>query len=104
MVTIGFRPNILHPAKKDTLFYVLFCGIFAVGIFIAVRNFLDVAAKKRQNFEWFKQTYPDNVKGTPITCRSCGGENIGTERLMNKTFVRRHFCRTCGTDQYYTPE
>ena len=39
-----------------------------------------------------------------VKCRHCNSASIGTERLMQNTYLRRHVCRQCGTTLYHSPE
>ena len=83
--------------------FLLFPAVF-VGIW--VHHFRKIARLKAMNFSWYQQQHPDcvNPKNGRVKCKNCGGAHVGTERLMGRTFLRRHFCRNCGSTLYYSPE
>ncbi len=60
--------------------------------------------RKSMNYEWYKSTYPDQVKGNRVSCFVCGNEKIHARALMRRTFLREHFCIQCGKTLYYSPE
>ena len=59
---------------------------------------------RRETFSWYRDTHPTCVSEGRVICFSCGGRRLHTERLMHGTYTRRHFCVTCGTTLYYSPE
>ena len=63
-----------------------------------------VAQLQAQNFAWYKKQHPEHVTPRGAKCYSCNSPRVGTERLMQQTYTRRHFCRDCGTTLYYSPE
>lgn len=79
--------------------------LVASFIFIVRANRKQMATMQAQSFAAYKQAHPDKVsRDGHVRCKECGGGNIGTERVMNRTFMRRHFCRTDGTTLYYSKE
>ena len=80
---------------------------FSVVLFILavyLYRFLRVQKLKRQNYDWYVAQNPKLVSGGRVRCLKCDSSNIGTERLMNRTFLRVHVCRQCGTALYYSKE
>jgi len=59
---------------------------------------------ERETFWWYRDTYPTCVSKGRVTCYSCGGRRLHTARLDHLIYWRRHFCVTCGTTLYYSPE
>ena len=55
-------------------------------------------------YDWYRKTYPENMKGNRISCHHCGGMRVATHRVMNQTYMREHFCPQCGTTLYFSPE
>lgn len=64
-----------------------------------------IAKMRRYNLAWYRAEFPALVtRDGRASCYSCSGNNLGTERLMQGMYMRRHFCRQCGTTLYYSPE
>lgn len=82
----------------------MFVAIAAFVIYALRRNAKHVAKLKTQNFDWYREQFPNLVKGSRVSCYRCEGAGISVERMMNQTYLRRHVCRTCGTALYYSPE
>jgi uncharacterized paraquat-inducible protein A len=59
---------------------------------------------KRMNFAWYAANHPAHIKNGKVSCMACNSKSIGTERLLERTYMRRHYCRQCGTTLYYSPE
>lgn len=82
--------------------------VFAVALtaFVLVwrSSLKKLAQLKAMDYQWYAKTYPTCVEGERVKCRSCGSAHSRTERLMGRTFLRRHFCGRCGTTLYYSPE
>jgi hypothetical protein len=66
--------------------------------------FRKVALYKKRTFAWYRTNYPDQIRGSKVSCYECGGERIHVRELMNQTFTREHFCTACGKTLYYSPE
>lgn len=86
---------------RSNVALILFLALLAV---VPGGQFIRMAKRKRQNFDWYKAKYPNLVSPGRVQCYHCDSTNIGTERLMNRTFLRGHVCRSCGTNLYYSPE
>ena len=76
---------------------ILFAGIF----FLIYRH---NARKASKNFDWYKRQHPHCVRDGRVKCNKCGSGHMGTERLMNHSYLRGHICRQCGTTLYYSRE
>ncbi len=59
---------------------------------------------RKQSYEWYKKTYPQFVLDGRVKCHHCNSTRIGTERLMQHTYLRRHVCQQCGNTLYYSSE
>lgn len=55
-------------------------------------------------YDWYRNTYPKSMKGNRISCHHCGSTRVSTNRVMNQTYMRQHFCPQCGTTLYFSPE
>ena len=87
--------------------YIPVAIVFFGFIFIIYKNITRILRNKElrsQDFVWYKNQFPTHVNGTKVSCKSCHSTNIGTERLMHKSYLRAHLCRTCGTTLYHSPE
>lgn len=78
--------------------------VIAILAVAAVYHFTKIGKMKSNNFNLYRENNPNHVNGGKVTCNSCGGANIGTERVMKNTYMRAHICRSCGTTLYYSPE
>ncbi len=77
--------------------FLLFAGVF----FLIYRH---NARKASKNFDWYKRQHPQCVRDGRVKCHKCGSGHMGTERLMNHSYLRGHICRQCGTTLYYSRE
>jgi hypothetical protein len=82
-----------------TAILVLCFAILIMGPGIRRRRF-----QLKHNFEWFKAAHPAQVRGSSVFCPGCGGNRIHARGLMQRTYMREHFCTTCGKTLYYSPE
>jgi hypothetical protein len=48
--------------------------------------------------------YRQCVRPARVTCPHRGGSWIHARGLMQRTFMREHFCVTCGQALHYSPE
>ena len=85
---------------ESFILLLLVCAVAYKGIswYLAVRRM------KRYNYQWYKAEFPGLVSDKSVKCYQCGSTSIGTERVMQRTYMRTHFCRSCGTKLYFTPE
>ena len=59
---------------------------------------------RRFDFLWYQGEFPELVKDGRVACYRCRGKDVGVERKMNHSYVRSHYCRSCGTTLYYSQE
>lgn len=59
---------------------------------------------RSRNYQWYRARYPQAVRGKRVFCRSCEGDSISVRNVMQRTFMREHFCSQCGECLYYSPE
>lgn len=70
-----------------------------------VWRFLRILKMRKWNLAWYRREFPNLVgRDGRVTCYACNSSNVGTERLMEGMYMRRHLCRQCGTTLYYSPE
>jgi hypothetical protein len=77
--------------------------------FIAIGGIIFLIHKRKTrlakfNFDWYRSEFPQLVSEGKVKCYKCGGSHLGTERMMNQTYMRSHICRQCGTTLYYSKE
>lgn len=72
-------------------------------IFIFLLTFRNGKYKK-QNYEWYKNTYPEKANNNRIRCFVCDNDHIHVRGLRNRTYYREHFCTQCGKTLYFSPE
>jgi hypothetical protein len=113
VVTIGAGallsalPTALRGRNDD--WPIVIFGVFFGGIgFLSTRRQMSrlsaLERKAGMTFKWFNDTYPQSVSGDRISCISCGGTRIHVRGLMQRSYLREHFCTRCGTALYYSPE
>lgn len=78
--------------------------VVALIIWVIVRQRLKLRALRRQDYAWYTRTWPQCLTRNGISCHNCGGRRIHTQRLMQRSFLRAHFCAQCGDTLYYSPE
>lgn len=71
---------------------------------IAVLIYAIRARRASRNYDWYKRQHPQLVRDGRVKCHKCGSGHLGTERLMNRSYLRAHICRQCGTTLYYSRE
>lgn len=81
-----------------------FSGVLALGSIAAKKSHKHLMQLAAKDFEWYKSSYPKNLSGGRVSCYNCGGSRIHVRALMQKTYMREHFCTQCGTPLYYSPE
>jgi predicted SprT family Zn-dependent metalloprotease len=89
----------------DTLFALAIpLFIVVVAVVIVTANVKRMKRMRAKNYQWYRATYPAAVKGTRVACHSCGHDRIQVRNVMQRTFMREHFCGQCGESLYYSPE
>jgi ABC-type nickel/cobalt efflux system permease component RcnA len=78
--------------------------IVGVAVLIIVTNMKRMKRMRAKNYQWYLATYPDAVKGKRVACHSCGHDHVQVRNVMQRTFMREHFCGQCGESLYYSPE
>jgi len=89
---------------KFESFSLLIFLVLALVALSAVWRYLKFRKLRQQDHDWYKKAFPQSVAHGRVKCFRCNGSSIGTERLMQRTYLRRHVCRQCGTTLYYSPE
>lgn len=57
-----------------------------------------------EDYDWYRAEHPEQVTKAGVKCFKCGGGRIHVRGLMQRTYMREHFCTQCGTALYYSPE
>lgn len=87
--------------------YLMLAGICLIPIligYVVYDHFKSISNMKKFNFDWYRRQFPEFVSNRGVKCYKCKSPKVGTERVMNRTYMRSHICRQCGTTLYYTPE
>jgi uncharacterized paraquat-inducible protein A len=85
--------------------FPLFFGLVGSGLLYSVRlQHMRMRKMKANDYAWYRRTYPQTVKGNAISCNQCGGHRVHVRALLQRTYMREHFCPQCGTTLYYSPE
>jgi hypothetical protein len=104
---VPLGPLALNPTFRiqPMSFELIFLAVPTLLVVALIYKQYDIFKKKRMNFAWYCMTHPTQVgRDGRASCFQCNGRSVATERLMGRTFLRRHICRTCGTTLYYSPE
>ncbi|CAB3753722.1 hypothetical protein LMG29660_02187 [Burkholderia puraquae] len=78
--------------------------LIVLSALIVYSNWRRIKYMRAKNYQWYRETYPDAVRGSRVMCRSCGNDRIHARNVMQRTFMREHFCSQCGESLYYSPE
>lgn len=80
--------------------------VLVIAAFIAYVAWFIQGQRNVQRFDflWYRQEFPELVKDGRVACYRCHSKDTGVERKMNHSYVRSHFCRSCGTTLYYSRE
>lgn len=128
----GVKSEVAKPNRLFGLFAVAALCCFAVGMFggsfdvpagiqgfgfvgfagcviggIVASSVTRVGMLRRmaaQNYDWYRTEHPEQVTKAGVKCFKCGGGRIHVRGLMQRTYMREHFCTQCGTALYYSPE
>lgn len=63
-----------------------------------------LAKYDRETFDWYQSNHPDRVRQGRVICSKCDSDQVGTQTLRQHSYTRAHFCRTCGSTLFYSPE
>lgn len=85
-------------------FLLIFPAMFFAIMGFLIYRLLWLRKLRRQNFDWYRSNFPALFAKGKVICHRCNSSNIGTERLMQGTYLRAHVCRNCGTNLYYSKE
>ena len=89
----------------DALIKALLPYVVGVGIVTAWgMRWLAQNRRREQDFQWFAGRHPDCVRQGRVVCPYCRGARIHARSLLQHTYMREHFCVTCGHTLYYSPE
>lgn len=59
---------------------------------------------RKMDAQWYADRYPSAVVDNTLTCRVCGGKEIGTRSGMKPSHPKQHFCKQCDTVLYYSTD
>jgi len=62
------------------------------------------ATLEEKNFDWYRNSFPENVQSGRVSCRNCGSRRINIRGLGDRTYHCEHKCAGCGQTLYYSPE
>ena len=99
--------NGLYPLGGDmTEGWVFIIAVVVVFIVVAdaVQRSSYLDKLKKQDYTWYRNQYPEAMRNGRIVCRQCQSRAIRVRGLMNRTYMREHFCGECGATLYYSPE
>jgi hypothetical protein len=93
---------------EETIFLTMFISGGAIIGIGTILWFLSAEKEDRlcrsRNFEWFRSAHSECIRGSRVSCPHCRGTRVHVRSLMQQTFMREHFCTTCGKTLYYSPE
>jgi len=85
---------------------VIIIVVFVVfGVVAAIiQQYQRLQKLREQDYQWYRERYPEAIKGSRVTCNSCGSDRITVRGLMQHTYLREHVCTQCGSALYYSRE
>jgi hypothetical protein len=86
--------------------YILFFPLLIIGVpvFLITTRVRRNRRMKAKNYRWYRMQYPQAIRGDRVACHSCGSTHIQVRNVMQRSFMREHFCGQCGESLYYSPE
>jgi hypothetical protein len=78
--------------------------LIATAVWQILRRDSDARFRRARNLDWFRSAHSNCIQGPRVSCPHCRGTRIHVRSLMQQTFMREHFCTTCGKALYYSPE
>lgn len=99
---LSFPSESFSQSHSNNLFFIFL--VFGLVLAILIYRQIRVTKLKRMNYSWYLKSHPKNVLNGKVSCHSCASQEIGVERMMQQTYLRRHYCRRCGTNIYYSAE
>ncbi|MCA8297738.1 hypothetical protein LGN19_28500 [Burkholderia sp. AU30198] len=78
--------------------------LIVLSALIVYSNQRRIKHMRARNYQWYRATYPDAMRGNRVVCRSCGNDRVHVRNIMQHTFMREHFCGQCGESLYYSQE
>ena len=83
-------------------------ALLVVSVILIAGNIIERRRRLRrladQDYGWYRSEHPELVTADGVKCLNCGGTRIHVRHLMQRTFLRKHFCSQCGTTLYYSHE
>ncbi len=92
----------IHSKLLDGYFGIIPIPFVIIFISVIILSVQDNNKKEKQNYENYKKSYPNNVKGHLVSCHICGNPRIFIRSLSYNSVFREHFCTQCGKTLYYT--
>lgn len=74
------------------------------AVLITFSHHRRVSKLKKMDYKWYRSKYPSSLRNGQLTCHGCQSNQVHTRNLMNRTFMREHFCSQCGETLFYSPE
>lgn len=82
--------------------------LFVVAVILIAGNIIEHRRRLRrladQDYNCYRSEHPDLVSRDGVKCFNCGSTRIQVRHLMQRTFLRKHFCGQCETRLYYSHE
>lgn len=79
-----------------------------IAVVLIVGNIVEGRRRQQRlaerDYNWYRLEHPELVTENGVKCSNCGSSHIHAHHLMQRTFLRKHFCSQCGTTLYYSHE
>lgn len=85
-------------------FFIVIAAIVGIAAFQVLKEQAELRKLRKMDYSWYARKHPDCIKGQRVVCFACGSNSLRVERLMRRTFTRKHFCGRCGKSLYYSEE
>ncbi len=115
--SIAIRQYVQFQRETRLERFVWIPTLFAIGL--AIVYFISQAREQKReareqaeywqkiramDYVWYVGEHPACKTGNSVLCFACGSNNLRVERLMQQTYLRKHYCGRCGTSLYYSTE
>ncbi len=102
LILFGASLIVFSLLYEFSLFFLIMGGFFFFGPIILINNQQkQIVPSENKTFEWYKEKYPDNVRGEIITCFTCENNSLNVRALNNEIFQKEIYCMECGKTLYY---
>ena len=99
---LGAGVMLFSVLSNFSLFFLLTGGaIMVLPPMVFKGKFAHSGDYEKKTYDWYKEKYPDSVRGDIITCSKCETNSLDIRPIKNEIFKREIYCTQCGKTLYY---